>query len=178
MSRREALPPIDEVFCFMENEIWKDIPNYEGHYQVSNFGRVKSFYKHKRGKLKKLTLTSKGYFYTGLSKDGMTKIFSLHGLVCMAFKGHVPTKNRYIHIDHIDNNKQNNRLENLQIISARENTAKAVKRKSQYYGVTQFKNGRWMARLENKGVRKYLGTFDTDKLASIAYQKALSELTT
>jgi hypothetical protein len=175
LSRREALPPIDEVFCFMENEIWKDIPNFEGVYQVSNFGRVKSFHRSKEGKIKKLTINNLGYVIVGLSKNKGT--FSVHSLVCMAFKGHVPTKNRYIHIDHIDNNKQNNRLENLQIISARENTAKAVKRKSQYHGVTQLKNGKWNARIENRGLRKYLGCFDTDELASIAYQKALSELT-
>jgi len=52
LSRREALPLIDEVFCFMEKEIWKDIPNYEGLYQVSNFGNIKSFHRNKDGKVK------------------------------------------------------------------------------------------------------------------------------
>jgi hypothetical protein len=178
LSRREALPPIDEVFCFMENEIWKDIPNYEGIYQVSNFGRVKRIKKGKEESFKNVKPHPNGYIYNQLSKKGKLFSFCVHVLVCMAFKGYNPTKNRYIHIDHIDGNKLNNFESNLQIISARENNLKSRKRKSKYYGVTQLKNGRWQARIENRGIRKSLGCFDTDELASIAYQKALSELTT
>ena len=81
----------------MENiqEIWKDIPNYEGYYQVSNLGNVKSLARFnnlgKRVKervLKNLVTTTKGYLVVRLSKIGLVKTKQIHQLVAEAFLNH------------------------------------------------------------------------------------------
>ncbi len=104
-------------------EIWKDINGYDGIYQVSNIGNVRSLGfewvlnnggKHKRGirLLKNTTHHPKGYRYVMLySKDGSRKSHSIHRLVITAFKGN--PKN-YPQINHIDGNKSNNDLSNLE----------------------------------------------------------------
>ena len=68
-------------------EIWKDIPNYEGYYQVSNLGRVNSLKnnKTKKDKLLKTRIGHDGYFDVGLSKEGVQKRYKVHQLVAIAF---------------------------------------------------------------------------------------------
>ena len=79
-------------------EIWKDIKGYEGLYQVSNLGRIKS----KRKILKPI----KGeYLKVGLSKNGVQKTLYVHRLVAEAF---VKNNNEFTHVNHIDENKYNN----------------------------------------------------------------------
>ena len=70
----------------VSEEIWRDVPNYEGLYQVSNFGRVKSLnYNHtKREKIMKPQLI-KGYYQIGLCKNGKVKQYLVHRLVALAF---------------------------------------------------------------------------------------------
>lgn len=91
-------------------EIWKDIVGYEGLYQVSNFGRVKSFRKGKEKLLKQHKSTT-GYFRVGLRKDGMRQDWKVHRLVAIHF---VPNKDGYPIINHIDGNKENNLPSNLE----------------------------------------------------------------
>ena len=67
-------------------EIWKDIPGYEGLYQVSNFGRVKSF-KNKTEKILKLSICSHGYYVITIRTY---KKIRVHQLVAMAFLNHKP----------------------------------------------------------------------------------------
>lgn len=101
-------------------EIWKDIKDYEGLYQVSNFGRVRSVdhyvnYKNikKRliiGKILKLNKDNRGYYVVTLSKNNIRKNYSVHRLVAEAFilnPDNLPT------VDHIDRNRLNNNVENL-----------------------------------------------------------------
>src|SRR6056297_3432752 len=121
-------PTSDEIGFFIM-EIFKDIPNYEGLYQVSNLGIVKSrnrvvknrweFYVLK-GKKIKGSINSDGYIVVRLSKNKIEKDFKTHQLVAMAFLGHKPCGNKLV-IDHINNKKSDNRLENLQITTQRHN---------------------------------------------------------
>lgn len=115
----------------MENreEIWKDIPGYEGYYQVSSFGNVKSvdrYSSHWRGgvrllKSKKINpYDNRGYSRICLTKDNTYKKFMVHQLVAMAFLDHKQS-GMLKTIDHKDNNKKNNNLYNLEIVSMREN---------------------------------------------------------
>lgn len=120
------------------NELWRDIPDYKGFYQVSTFGKVKSLtrfnwmevnncYRKLTGKELKFSYDNKDYFVVNLSKNGKYKTLHVHKLVAMAFLGHVPNGNKGLVIDHIDNNPRNNRLDNIQLITNSENLKKGVK---------------------------------------------------
>ena len=101
----------------LAQEIWKDIEGYEGLYQVSNFGRVKSLEKidfsgHKRKcKILKLALNRYGYVYLILSKNGNKKAYTVHRLVAETF---IPNPNKLPFVNHKDENKSNNRVDNLE----------------------------------------------------------------
>ena len=118
-------------------EKWKEVPNYEGRYWVSNLGRVKN-----ESHLLSLGLQSGRYHSTTLSKDGVRKSFLVHQLVAIAFLNFVPNGNKLI-VDHIDNNPLNNNLENLQVITHRQNLSKDKKNKtSKYTGVSKHNTSR------------------------------------
>ena len=98
-------------------EIWRDVSNYEGLYQVSNFGRVKSF-QLKKPRIIKLSLDSGGYIKVILSKDGATKNHNVHILVAKAF---VANPNNKPQINHLNGNKWDNRSDNLEWVTDSEN---------------------------------------------------------
>jgi SET domain-containing protein len=163
-------------FYLIMNEIFKDIPDYEGIYQVSNLGNVKSI---RNGKEKILSkrITSRGYVLCSLFKNGELKQIQAHQLVAITFLGHKPDGHKIV-VDHIDNNKLNNRLDNLQLISQRENILKDRKSKSKYTGVVWHEKAKkWMARIKFYGKSKYLGLFKNEHDAHLAYQNALKQLT-
>lgn len=107
----------------MSNEIFKDIKGYEGLYQVSNLGNIKSLHCNKE-KIMKPTIRSKNYqyYFVGLLKDGKRKYFAIHRLVAMMF---IPNPNNYEQVDHLDGNKLNNNVENLEWVTSKENTNRA-----------------------------------------------------
>lgn len=90
-------------------EIWKNIKEYED-YQVSNLGRVKSLKFGKEIIMSQIT-DRKGYLCVKLCKNGKHKKFSVHRLVAEAF---IPNPNNYPQVNHKDENKQNNCVENLE----------------------------------------------------------------
>lgn len=97
-------------------EIWKDIENYDGLYQISNTGRIKSLRKTSVSKDKKWHImkpfATRGYFYIKLRDlNGRDKSFPVHRLVASAF---LPNPNGYKEVNHKDENKQNNSVENLE----------------------------------------------------------------
>ena len=100
-------------------EFWRDIQGYEGLYQVSNTGQVKSL--HRNGKLLKITPDKYGYLKVNLSKEGKKKTFRIHRLVAAAF---LPNEENLPEVDHINNDKTDNRVCNLQWISRVENNRK------------------------------------------------------
>jgi hypothetical protein len=169
-------------------EIFKDIPGYEGLYQVSNLGNVKSLERQIlcRGKYptiikEKLLKSGKdkdGYLMTNLCKNGKMKTHRIHKLVMMSFENYEPNLNKKIIIDHIDNNPSNNFLSNLQLISHRENSSKDKKNgSSQYIGVSwQKDNNKWKAEIYINGKSKYLGLFSDELDAHKAYQNTLKQL--
>ena len=97
-------------------EIWKDINGYEGLYQISNLGRVKSFYSG-YVKILKLKITN-GYYRIGLRKNGKRKFYQIHRLVYETFIGEIP---QGIQVNHINEVKTDNRLENLNLMTPKEN---------------------------------------------------------
>ena len=94
----------------MKNEVWKDIKNYDGDYQVSNFGRVKSF-KNGKENILSLGITKRKYQFVILSKNDIRKNFQVHRLVAMTF---IPNPNNLPQVNHKDENPSNNNLENLE----------------------------------------------------------------
>lgn len=112
----------------MDKEIWKDIPDYEGHYQVSNLGRIRSLdriithkngAKHfKEGQIQKLQDNGNGRLYKQMKRDGTYKNFYVSRLVMLAFVGERP--DNYV-ICHIDGDLENNRLDNLRYDTPYEN---------------------------------------------------------
>ncbi len=168
----------------MENEIWKDITGYEGRYQVSNLGRVKSldrYINHWRGGLRKI----KGKIISPHNNKGYLRFmfddrkkYMIHQLVAMSFLGHTPN-GMNITIDHIDNNKLNNKVSNLEIVSCRENNTRRcmnIKKHNLKTGVLKMKSGRYKSQIGIGGMKLYLGTYDTELEASNAYQQKLKEL--
>jgi len=163
-----------------EIEIWKDIPEYEGLYQCSSLGRIKKYYKNGKEKILKPFLY-KGYFQYRLSKQSVLKTFRAHKLVAMSFLNYNQRINGFV-VDHIDNNKLNNKLYNIQIISYRENSSKDQfrhNRSSQYVGVTYFKrDNNWRAQIQYNKKNVGLGYFKTEIEASEAYKRALKKINT
>ena len=157
-------------------EIWKDIPNYEGMYQVSNLGRVKSLKRSKEVVLKLMDDT-KGYLCLSLYKDGVKRTRKVHRLVAEAFLGHKPNGMELV-VDHIDHNTKNNKVSNLRIVTQRQNSSHLKKKgSSKYTGVYLFKRtGRWAAKIQVNRCEVHLGYFKTEHQAHLAYQKALKEL--
>lgn len=172
----------------MTKEVFKPVVGYEGLYEVSNLGIVKSLPRTiVRGNGSKLPvkerilkqgLSSNGYLTVSLHKDKKPKTHRIHQLVAMAFLNHKPNGFKGLVVDHKTNNKLDNRVENLQLISQRENASKDKKRgSSKYVGVCWHKKNRnWVARIKINGKKKHLGSFTCELEAHEAYQKALNSL--
>lgn len=166
-------------FYFME--IWKDIKDYEGKYLVSNYGNVKRI--NRNGNLPdvilNVSLYNKSKYYTiKLYKNGIQKTKYIHHLVFDTFVG--TERNRRLNIDHINNNPIDNRLENLQLITIRQNSSKDQKkhnRTSKYIGVGwHSRDKKWTSRIVVDKRLMHLGYFDLEHDAHLAYQKALKEI--
>lgn len=165
-------------------EIWRDIPDYEGSYQVSDFANVKSLerkswngnmWRNIKERILKPTLAGKGYYYVTLHR----RSFKVSVLVAMAFLNHKPCGHKTI-VDHKDNIKTNDYLSNLQLITNRKNASKDRFRgnySSKYVGVSLDKDtNKFRARIRNNGKYVHLGLFDIEEEASDAYQDALKDI--
>ena len=159
----------------MKEEIWKDVPEYEGLYQVSDWGKVKSL-KFQKERILKLTSDCNGYYHCSLWSNGNRKTFTVHILVAIAFLNHKPNGYNIV-VDHINNLKIDNRLENLQLISHRENISKDRKGgSSRYVGVYWHKAAnKWHAKIGVEGKQKHLGYFFNEIEAAQAYKYALNK---
>ena len=105
----------------MENEIWKDIEGFEK-YQISSYGRVRSF-KNKNPKiLKPSKNSSTGYYSVCLYKNKKLYNVTVHRLVGKSF---LPNPENKPEINHLDANKSNNHFSNLQWVTAKQNTQHA-----------------------------------------------------
>ena len=95
----------------MENEVWKDIPDYEGKYKASNLGRIKSLNFNGTGKEKIMKpRTGNRYYMIALWKNGIRKDYLLHRIVAETF---IPNPENKPFINHKDENCFNNSINNL-----------------------------------------------------------------
>ena len=96
-------------------EIWKDIKNYEGLYKASNFGKIKSI---KKGILLKPFTNTRGYLQVDLYKCGKHKHFLVHRIIAETF---LENKNNLEEVNHKDENKLNNNINNLEWCTSKYN---------------------------------------------------------
>ena len=94
---------------------WKEIPNCEGRYEVSNFGKIRN---KKTRRILKPYITEFGYFVIALYNGGDIKKIRLHRLVAEVF---IPNPENKTQVNHIDGNKTNNRVSNLEWVNQSEN---------------------------------------------------------
>ena len=155
-------------------EIWKTIKEFE-EYQVSNLGRIKSF---KCGKERILKPNIQNQYYAvNLFKNKKLNNFNIHKLVAINFLNHTPCGMKLV-INHINFNKLDNRVCNLEIVTHRENSnQKHLKSSSQYTGVSwDKKSNKWKSSICINNKPKILGTFNNEKEASLYYENALISL--
>lgn len=141
-------------------EIWKDIPGYEGYYQVSNLGRVKALVRKKNGRgggffwlpesIKQPYPQSDGYLQIGLSKDGSKSSFLLHRLVALAF---IPGDSS-LEVNHKDFVRTNCRADNLEWATRLENVDYS------------HKSGRYLKKFE-RGVKTKLTASDVLEIRTL-----------
>ena len=114
-------------------EIWKDIENYEGCYQVSNLGNVRSLtrkvhtfngWRITKGQLLKPLKSNRNYYRVCLKSHQKNKYISIHRLVATTF---IPNPNNYPVVNHIDGNTTNNKVDNLEWCTQSHNIKEAYR---------------------------------------------------
>ena len=149
-------------------EEWKTIIDYTN-YSISSLCAIRN---DKTKRIMKLSLNTIGYLKIGLCKNGIKKMFLQHQLMGLHF---ILNPNNYNQIDHINNIKDDNRLENLRWVNSSQNNRNKKKKincSSQYLGVNWYKkNNKWVAKISINRKRKHLGYFATE-LEAFAVWKA------
>ena len=163
-------------------EDFYDIPIYKGVYAISKNGIIKSLSRRinrfggfiSKERIMSQSITKNGYAMVCLSG----KKYYTHQLVAITFLNHIPDGTNKVVVDHIDENKLNNKLDNLRLITNRENVYRnRTNCTSQYKGVNWNKAmGKWRAiiHLGNKSI--HLGYFDLEIDASNAYDDKAKKL--
>lgn len=180
---------VDLIFNKMEQEVWKAVAGFEGLYEVSSLGNVKSIphmatnclgsFMTKERILK--GSLSRGYPHVFLSKGGAKKSVIIHQLMAIAFMNHVPSGHIMV-IDHINGIMIDNRVENLRIVTSRFNNSEGYRKdrvslSSKYSGVYWNKEcKKWHSQIVINGRKKYLGQFKDEIDASNAYKNELLKL--
>lgn len=130
---QNAVNKADRDYTDWSEEIWKPVVGYEGSYEVSNFARVRSLDRPKykcpkriiKGKIRPQQLLSNGYWSIMLSKEGLNKRVSVHRLVAMAF---LPNPYNYATVNHINYDRKDSNVENLEWCSQSQNIKHATQR--------------------------------------------------
>lgn len=164
-------------------EEWKDIIETEGKYQISNQGRLRTkdaWVKNKNGErfvkgvIRKSTARKPdGYHTTAFYLEGVRWTDYIHRLTWRYFGSGIEP-DRSSTIDHIDNNKDNNCIGNLRLVSNRDNVSKGKSlgsKTSRYTGVSKSKR-RWVAKIQYNGEGINLGYFKSENQAGLTYLKA------
>lgn len=145
----------------MKEEVWRAVPNYEGRYEISNLGRLKSILNSK-SKILKGSISKDGYVQFSLSHRAkkLYNVYGGHQLVAMAFLNHKPEGTSGLVVDHKNDIRTDNNLSNLQLISNYENSIKRNLNKP-LFGAhkvnDKYKSSVW----HNKKII-YLGCYETE----------------
>lgn len=156
----------------MNIEHWAFIPGFEGFYMVSDLGKIKSVkrivyfknghYQSVPEKILKQHKNKRGYYSVMLSKDGVERRFYIHRLVWETFKSEIPDG---YEINHLDENKNNNALSNLSLVTHKENENWGTKRYRQ--AITQSKTV-YQYDLNNNFIREWLSGTEIERQLGFA----------
>jgi hypothetical protein len=164
---------VDYKFLFMTKESFRFIKDFEK-YMISDCGKVFSI---KRNKFLKPRINDRGYYFVDLYTNGLVKRFKVHRLVAKAFLDNNENKSC---IDHINNIKTDNRLENLRWCSYTENNRNRTIRKDNTCGIKGIifykKYNKYCARIMINKKNKHIGYFTTLEEAMLARKKVANEL--
>lgn len=164
-----------------------DLPNYEGYYQISDLGRVKSLCRYVshslygsmfiKESILKQSFDGNGYLIVNLSKNSKYNTRTVHQLIAECFLNHKPCMFELV-IGHKNDIRKHNYLENLYIITNRTNSDKHhLPSSSKYVGVYWYKRDeKWISRIYINGKRNYLGSYKSEIEAHYAYQNKLKEI--
>lgn len=155
-----------------ELEIWKPVKNIESKYEVSSLGNIRN----SKGVILKPCLGTNNYLQVTIRYLDKIRTRTIHQLVAESFLNYTPEGVCDIVVDHIDNNKVNNKVENLNIISRRTNThkEKIANSHSIYKGVSFDKQrSLWKSYVFYKGKTNHLGFFNNEEEAYKEYLKAV-----
>lgn len=165
-----------------ETEIWKPINDYENRYLISSFGRIKSLARFVNAKnnskawkpeyIIKLSVDNDGYPMIVLHKDGQRKTRRVHRLVAETF---LPNPKNKEQINHIDRDKSNNHISNLEWVTNRENTIHRFETDGYNVGVTK-KLRCYTAKISVDYKTIFLGCFKSENQAKEAYLNAKSKI--
>lgn len=160
----------------INNEIWKNITLFPN-YQVSNLGRVRNLITNNilKGGL------IQDYKRVTLSNDTIKTSKKVHCLVAIEFLGYIFNAKDSV-INHIDGDKTNNKLDNLEVVTQRENVSECFKSNkskntSKYIGVNFHKaSNKWISQIHINGKNKYLGIYNTEIEAHNKYNEELNKI--
>ncbi len=157
-------------------EEYRKIEGYE--YSISNLGKVRN---DKTGRIKKASSNLDGYLLVGLHKEGKKKTHRIHRLIAIAF---LENPDNLPDVDHINQIKSDNRIENLRWCSCSNNMRNIKKKEgcsSNYRGVNWYKKiNKWQAQIIINGKKKGLGYYETEEEAysvwcAFVYENNLQE---
>lgn len=162
-----------------EIENWKDIPDYEGMYQVSDLGRVRGLERtvnsYGGGKMDKPAkiITPKrcklGYLRARLCKNGVDKTYAIHRLVLATF-----TYASELKVDHLDMVKSNNRLSNLEYVTQRENVRRGIVATRKLLGSRR--KSQYLTLISVNGKSYNVGSFNTQEESNARYNEVYNNL--
>jgi hypothetical protein len=176
LSSSKSIESLNLNKPLIKNERWVEIPDTNSKYYASTEGRILSVNKN-RVKLLKPSVSKCGYAFVKICKGNTSIPRSVHLLVVSAFKGHYSNKTHELVVDHINSDKLDNRLNNLEVVSQRENVKRAKGGFFKKYSKNSRSN-KYFSRISIEGKSVYLGNFSTPEDAIKAYDRAYEELVT
>jgi len=161
----------------MVDEVWKDIPGYEGFYQASNFGRIRSVEHYdKLNRLRKATIRKQqkdngGYLFVIFSKNGEKKQINTHRIIAMTF---ILNPNNLPQVNHKDENKTNNCVENLEWCNSKYNANYGNRNKKMIENLSG-KNNKKSKKIEQYDlqgnfIKDWIGIRDVARKTNIKHQ--------
>lgn len=168
----------------MQKEQWKPVVGFEGLYEISSLGRVKSLNRKAKiwggnirtvnERILKPGLGSHGYLTVNLSRNGKFKVCTIHRLVARAF---LKEFSEELEADHIDGDRMDNSSENLRMVTPSQNhkgfRKQCESNTSHYRGVCFDKSrGKWISSIKPNGKHIFLGRFEREISAAVAYNIA------
>ncbi len=131
-------------------ETWVDVPDYEGLYKISSFGRLMSnransgSLKYRAGYIKKPQFNGNGYYFYNLYKNGVSKMFFVHRIVAICF---IKNTNLFPEVNHKDGDKSNNKSSNLEWVTSSNN-----KKHAYAIGLMQMGDGHYKTKIKDSDI--------------------------